>query len=1161
MGKCLLPIVNSIASYFELSSGITKDHWHKRRKTGGKRTRSRKKRKYQLGRPPANTRIGPKRVHTIRVRGGNRKFRALRLETGNFSWGSEGCTRKTRIMDVVYNASSNELVRTKTLVKNAVVVVDASPFRQWYESHYALPLGRRKGAKLTEQEEVLLNVKRSERAEKKYAARQLHAKVEPALEDQFTSGRLLAVIASRPGQVGRADGYILEGHELEFYIRKIRARKAKATLFSSFAFRYVARKVHLPFKVVKSNRMVLCVLFLSETARHVISHVITISCFFTVCFAFGYGLMAYDHSKQFKEHIFYFIDLGKKPSFYTRKAFKYNVYMAAALFCWSAYSCYCAFRNTDASQRWSPSKIKAASLFGDFFTAAMLGASIATFLANFFAVDELQSELWLGMITTMSMYGGRDNASTINRIRVDEMQYALECCGLSHWSDWVLPPLKLLNLTKEVAAQSNQPWHNSTCNGMTMCYVPWSCCLRNTSELTCAYANSLGVRITYYLTENPGFHPNGCFIMLIRHFTTFLKRSSTFWAGVTCCVLIVFISWRMFFTSVQSWYTLMLDTIKDKRHPGIAPGWFFPCYGYPSQVYLGEDNEDVNTEAWGVGLPDDEEEDFGEGGEGGGAGDEGAGGEGGGGKGGKQKKQKGKKARKRRRKGKRKGGLKRKAGRRGKMRGFGGGRKGGFGPNCLLMLRNYYCRYEVPNPSIHSFIIYILYMSDVLPSDRLKGNEENVWVEFVGLVMKHKALNLGQGFTDFCPPSTFTNELSKVALSSDYRLNQYTRGFGYVPLVEVLARFYSSLLGHRVDPMNEVLITPGAYQALFYSAFAFINNGDEVRASDSKQSGADLLKAIIIEPYFDCYEPQVRMAGGKPVFVPLRLKTKEGDRMSSSDYVLDVQELESVVTEKTKLLYLNNPMNPTGKVYTRRELEAIADIVKRHNLVVISDEVYEWLIYENSEMIRFGWALLVFNFNCSSYFAASLPDMWDRTITIGSVGKTFSLTGWKTGWAICPSHLMIPLRGIHQNCVYTCNTAIQAAVASCFENQLKLYPTLDCYFLEMPRILQPKRDLLAEILLEGAFEPVVPEGGYFMVADYTKLKHHVGQMTLDEPADYQFVRWLCSEKASHHKLGLIPMSAFYSKEHKYLGEDFVRFCFFKEDNTFHSARSIIKALH
>uniref|UniRef100_A0A5S6Q4M2 Aminotran_1_2 domain-containing protein n=1 Tax=Trichuris muris TaxID=70415 RepID=A0A5S6Q4M2_TRIMR len=401
-------------------------------------------------------------------------------------------------------------------------------------------------------------------------------------------------------------------------------------------------------------------------------------------------------------------------------------------------------------------------------------------------------------------------------------------------------------------------------------------------------------------------------------------------------------------------------------------------------------------------------------------------------------------------------------------------------------------------------------MTDVVTADRLKGNEENVWVEFVGLVMKYQALNLGQGFTDFRPPSVFTDELSKVALSSDYRLNQYTRGFGYVPLVEVLAKFYSSLLGHRVDPMNEVLITGGAYQALFYSAFAFINSGDE---------------AIIIEPYFDCYEPQVRMAGGKPVFIPLRLRTKKGACVTSGDYVLDMEELESIVTERTKLLYLNNPMNPMGKVFTRRELEAIADVVRRHNLVVVSDEVF-------------------------------LPGMWDRTITIGSVGKTFSLTGWKTGWAICPSHLMLPLRGMHQNCVYTCNTAIQAAVANCFENQLKLFPTQDCYFLEMPRILQPKRDLLAEILLEGNFEPVIPEGGYFMVADYKNLNHHIDCASSAEPADYLFVKWLCREK----KLGLIPMSAFFSKEHKFMGEDFVRFCFFKEDDTLNSARSIIKTL-
>ncbi|CAB3379678.1 small ribosomal subunit protein eS8 [Cloeon dipterum] len=207
--------------------GISRDHWHKRRATGGKRKPLRKKRKFELGRPAANTKLGPHRVHTVRTRGGNSKFRALRLDTGNFSWASEGCTRKTRIIDVVYNASNNELVRTKTLVKNAILVVDATPFRQWYESHYVLPLGRKKGAKLSEEEEKVLNKKRSKKADRKYKTRQRLAKVETALEEQFQTGRLLVCVASRPGQVGRADGYILEGKELEFYMRKIKAKKGK----------------------------------------------------------------------------------------------------------------------------------------------------------------------------------------------------------------------------------------------------------------------------------------------------------------------------------------------------------------------------------------------------------------------------------------------------------------------------------------------------------------------------------------------------------------------------------------------------------------------------------------------------------------------------------------------------------------------------------------------------------------------------------------------------------------------------------------------------------------------------------------------------------------------------------------------------------------------
>ena len=207
--------------------GISRDHWHKRRKTGGKRPQPHKKRKFELGRPAALTKLGAKRIHTVRTRGGNKKYRALRLDIGNFSWGSEGIAKKTRIIDVMYHPSNNELVRTKTLTKSTIVQIDAVPFRQWYESYYALPLGRKKGVKLTEAEEAVLNRKRSVKSQKKIAIKQRRAKVEQGLEEQFQAGRVLACIASRPGQCGRCDGYVLEGKELDFYMKKIKQKKSK----------------------------------------------------------------------------------------------------------------------------------------------------------------------------------------------------------------------------------------------------------------------------------------------------------------------------------------------------------------------------------------------------------------------------------------------------------------------------------------------------------------------------------------------------------------------------------------------------------------------------------------------------------------------------------------------------------------------------------------------------------------------------------------------------------------------------------------------------------------------------------------------------------------------------------------------------------------------
>jgi len=219
--------------------GISRDSMHKRRATGGKQKAWRKKRKYELGRQPANTKLSSnKTVRRVRVRGGNVKWRALRLDTGNFSWGSEAVTRKTRLLDVVYNASNNELVRTQTLVKNAIVQVDAAPFKQWYLTHYGVDIGRKKktaaaakkdAAEGQEVEAVAATeeAKKSNNVQRKLEKRQQGRTLDSHIEEQFSSGRLLACISSRPGQCGRADGYILEGKELEFYMRKLQKKKGK----------------------------------------------------------------------------------------------------------------------------------------------------------------------------------------------------------------------------------------------------------------------------------------------------------------------------------------------------------------------------------------------------------------------------------------------------------------------------------------------------------------------------------------------------------------------------------------------------------------------------------------------------------------------------------------------------------------------------------------------------------------------------------------------------------------------------------------------------------------------------------------------------------------------------------------------------------------------
>jgi len=202
--------------------GINRDSRHKRRATGGRMPVHQKKRKFEMGRQPAMTKLGQKRVRPVRGRGANMKYRALRIDAGNFSWGSEAVSRKTRVLDVVYNATNNELVRTKTIVKNCIVTVDANPFRQWYLKHYDVDLNKKK---IEESDKARAETKRSRHLLAKVKKNAAGRVIDPKVSDQFNSGRLYACISSRPGQSGRCDGYVLEGKELEFYTKKLDRKK------------------------------------------------------------------------------------------------------------------------------------------------------------------------------------------------------------------------------------------------------------------------------------------------------------------------------------------------------------------------------------------------------------------------------------------------------------------------------------------------------------------------------------------------------------------------------------------------------------------------------------------------------------------------------------------------------------------------------------------------------------------------------------------------------------------------------------------------------------------------------------------------------------------------------------------------------------------------
>jgi kynurenine---oxoglutarate transaminase / cysteine-S-conjugate beta-lyase / glutamine---phenylpyruvate transaminase len=281
----------------------------------------------------------------------------------------------------------------------------------------------------------------------------------------------------------------------------------------------------------------------------------------------------------------------------------------------------------------------------------------------------------------------------------------------------------------------------------------------------------------------------------------------------------------------------------------------------------------------------------------------------------------------------------------------------------------------------------------------------------------------------------------------------------------------------------------------------------------------------------------IRSAGG--IVKSIALKPSKSGVVSSADWKFDPTEFEKLFTNKTKALILNTPHNPLGKVYDMNELQMIADLCKKWNVLVISDEVYEHMVFAPKKHIRIN----------------TLPDMWERTITIGSAGKTFSATGWKIGWSYGPANLLRNLQMVHQNSVYTCATPLQEALAIAFELELSRIDSPESFFNSIKTELVEKRDYMAKILTETGFEVTLPEAGYFMIANWSKLSDKVDLSSeTDKYKDYRFTKWM----TKNISLQGIPPSAFYTTPNKHLGEDFVRYCYIKKNETLQEAANILK---
>ena len=349
------------------------------------------------------------------------------------------------------------------------------------------------------------------------------------------------------------------------------------------------------------------------------------------------------------------------------------------------------------------------------------------------------------------------------------------------------------------------------------------------------------------------------------------------------------------------------------------------------------------------------------------------------------------------------------------------------------------------------------------------------------------AVNLGQGFPDVDGP----DELKRIAMAAiaDGSGNQYPPAHGMPVLRKAIATHQGIHYGLNIDPHRGVVVTTGASEALAAAMLALVSSGDEV---------------IVFEPYFDLYAAIIALAGATRVCVPLTVP-----RASGASFRLDSDQLRTAITPRTKAIIVNSPHNPTGMVLTAYELRQIADVALEFDLIVISDEAYEHLVYPAAVHTPI----------------AALAGMFDRTITVGSGGKSFSFTGWKVGWASGPPRLIEPTRVVRQHLSYVSGGPFQAAIAAGLE-----FPA--DYFTQFAATLQRRRDLLSRGLSELGFSTFQTDGTYFVTSDLGPIANGDG-------------RAACNELIEHAGVAAIPLQALCDDEQTYGG--FIRWTFCKQD--------------